>query len=484
VATGTQTNDIPSATSDLYIGQREYASAEGRVNGKIANTKIFNEVLTAAQIADLYNNPEKIVPTGVANTALKLWLPMMESAGTTAYDGSGNGNHGTINGATYVNGIGASVAQTSVIDWNKGVNILQQSNAFNTSPFLSFLTLTSGQAGHDGTNNAWKIEKDSASEYLYQNTSIAAAGVFSIYAKAGTLNWVRLLVNGSSNGFYYFDLENGVVGSGSAALAAFIEDVGNGWYRCSFSFNLPIVTRVRVYPADADNDVSGTSGNIYIQDAQAINGSSVGPYVPTFATAQTTPVLLPAGVTTGRDITGVNLFENVRKQGALNLDGQSWAEVHDNASLDFGTGSFTLEAWVKNKYVSQGSSVNTIFSLGGSATGSTTAGLLIKSTNAPSFYYNSLATSDNTGTEGDWIHIVGVYNETNVTIYVNATQENQDARTAASITNELVKQIGRDTNATRYYNDQIAQPRIYNRALTASEVLRNYNSGKNTYTNS
>jgi hypothetical protein len=58
-------------------------------------------------------------------------------------------------------------------------------------------------------------------------------------------------------------------------------------------------------------------------------------------------VLLPQGLTTGRDITGVNLFENVRKQGALNLDGNSWAEVHDNASLDFGTGSFTLEAWVK-----------------------------------------------------------------------------------------------------------------------------------------
>ena len=46
-------------------------------------------------MADLYNNPEKIVPTGVSNDALKLWLPMQEGAGTTAYDGSGNGNHGS-----------------------------------------------------------------------------------------------------------------------------------------------------------------------------------------------------------------------------------------------------------------------------------------------------------------------------------------------------------------------------------------------------
>ena len=156
-----------------------------------------------------------------------------------------------------------------------------------------------------------------------------------------------MLVNGSSNGFYYFDLENGVVGSGSAAIAGYIDDVGNGWYRCSFSFNLGTVSRVRIYPADGDNDISGTSGNIYIQDAQAITGSSVGPYIPTLSTAQTSAVLLPQGLTSGRDITGVNLFENVRKQGALNLDGNSWAEVHDNASFDLT--NLTLEAWVNIK---------------------------------------------------------------------------------------------------------------------------------------
>ena len=94
-----------------YIFSNLYA-----FNGEMAGFKIFNTALTTEQVADLYNNPEKVVPTGVDNTALKLWLPMMEGAGTTAYDGSGNGNHGTISGATYVNGIGAPVAQSAVID--------------------------------------------------------------------------------------------------------------------------------------------------------------------------------------------------------------------------------------------------------------------------------------------------------------------------------------------------------------------------------
>jgi len=58
------------------------------LDGQIAGFKIFNTALTAEQVADLYNNPEKVVPTGVDNTALKLWLPMMEGAGTYCINGA------------------------------------------------------------------------------------------------------------------------------------------------------------------------------------------------------------------------------------------------------------------------------------------------------------------------------------------------------------------------------------------------------------
>ncbi len=196
----------------------------------------------------------------------------------------------------------------------------------------------------------------------------------------------------------------------------------------------------------------------------------------------TNEVLIPQGLTSGRDLLG-NLFENVRKQGALNLDGKSWAEVHDNESLDFGTGSFSLEAWAKVKFVAQGSSYNVVMTLGGNLSSQGTSGFIINSSKVPVYIYNNNISGSGSISEGTWIHMVGVYNETNATIYVNGSQVDQDERTAASITNTLVKQIGRDTTATRYYNDQIAQPRIYNRALTAEEVQRNYNAGKNTYTN-
>jgi len=466
--------DSKALTIGAQAGERFF-------DGQIAGFKIFNTALTAAQVADLYNNPEKVVPTGVDNTALKLWLPMQEGAGTTAYDGSGNGNHGTISGATYVNGVGAPVAQTAVIDWNKGANLLKYSEQIDNAVYT-----TGGGSGHsvvvtanhgtapDGTQTADRVQITRGSVYaeLFQRTTtsmvVGEDYVLSFYAKS--LSGTPTLYTAWNN--------------------AYVNEVTftSEWVRYDYVFQyvssgtgsgLNLVTWV-------DLPTTSTTADLLVWGAQVEQASSVGPYIPTLATAQTSPVLLPQGLTSGRDITGVNLFENVRKQGALNLDGKSWAEVHDNASLDFGTGSFTLEAWVKAKYINQGSVFNMIISLGDNITSSNNAGLMLLNNNVPYFIYsNPGASSGSAQTEGDWIHLVGTYDETNTTLYVNGVQVDQDARTASDITNGFAKLIGRDgTDPNRYYNDQIAQPRIYNRALTAEEVQRSYDSGKNIFTNS
>ena len=61
-----------------------------------------------------------------------------------------------------------------------------------------------------------------------------------------------------------------------------------------------------------------------------------------------------------------------------------------------------------------------------------------------------------------------------------------DAMTDAITTSDKPIEIGtyRHGAGTRFYTNQIAQPRIYNRALTDEEVQRSYDSGKNIYTNS
>ena len=71
------------------------------LDGRENNFQVFDTTLTQAQVQELYTNPEKILPTGVASSNLKLHLPMQEGVGSYVYDGSGNQNHGTLTGATW-----------------------------------------------------------------------------------------------------------------------------------------------------------------------------------------------------------------------------------------------------------------------------------------------------------------------------------------------------------------------------------------------
>ena len=464
--------DLSSVTGVRLMSK--YTGGVFFFNGQLSGFKIFNTALTAAQVSDLYNNPEKIVPTGVADTALKLWLPMMEGAGTTAYDGSGNGNHGTISGATYVNGVGAPVAQSAVIDWNKNKNdalYSEEFDNFNWTKTNGASVTANATTAPDGQNTAdlisFSANFNSQVYNILSGNYSSQTHTVSVWAKvaSGTENF-RLKCTHAGIQDYYSNI-----------LTATTE-----WQRFDFSATFGSSAGTGILYA-VINSTDAQARDIYFWGFQLeTNTSTAGPYVRTGATAQTSPVLLPQGLTSGRDITGVNLFENVRKQGALNLDGNSWAEVHDNASLDFGTGNITIEAWAKAAYLNQGSGLNTILSLGGSSSGGNTMSLNIDSGLLPLTYYNSFYSVDATAqTNGSWFHILATYDGTNITLYINGVQVDQDAQTAADITNALVKQIGRDTNPNRLYQDQIAQPRIYNRALTASEVLRNYNSGKSTY---
>jgi len=66
-------------------------------HGLIDEVRIYNRALTQEEIIQLYNG-------GHIWKGLVLWLKFDEGTGTTAYDSSGYGNHGTIYGATWTQG--------------------------------------------------------------------------------------------------------------------------------------------------------------------------------------------------------------------------------------------------------------------------------------------------------------------------------------------------------------------------------------------
>jgi len=119
---------------------------------------------------------------------------------------------------------------------------------------------------------------DGLARFVYQTISITNTSTFSVYAKAGNVNWIYF--NNGSGASVYFDLLNGAVGSITGGNTASIQSVGNGWYRCSAI--LTNGSENRIYPAISNNVVSGLVGaNIYIQDAQLNQGSTALPYFAT-----------------------------------------------------------------------------------------------------------------------------------------------------------------------------------------------------------
>ena len=203
----------------------------------------------------------------------------------------------------------------------------------------------------------------------------------------------------------------------------------------------------------------------------------------------TNEVLIPQGLTSGRDLLG-NLFENVRKQGALNLDGNSWAEVHDNASLDM-TSAITLEAWVYSS-ASDPTAGEGIISKWHE--GSNNRSYLMYALDYDTFYF--FLSNDGTATNNiswsldgveleQYNHFVCTFDGSSFKAYKNGSLATTGTTAFSTLKqsdkNVAISNFNVGQGQQRKYSNSIAQPRIYNRALTASEVLQNYNSGKNTY---
>ena len=209
-------------------------------------------------------------------------------------------------------------------------NVVLHSNSFDNAAWTKTnSSVTSGQTGYDGSSNAWKIDISSAFAQVEQVVSNSGVQTFSVYAKAGTLNWVRLRVDHTTFSGTYFDLQNGAVGSTASDINSTIEDLGGGWYRCSISVNYAL-TRVRIYPAIANNDLTATTGSIYIQNAQLESGLVASSYL------DSTSVTGKAGVLV--DLPRINYDAN----------GENGALLLEPSRQNFVTQSEYFGAWTLN----------------------------------------------------------------------------------------------------------------------------------------
>jgi hypothetical protein len=170
-------------------------------------------------------------------------------------------------------------------------NLVLQSNQFDTTWTSAGSTITDGQLGYDGSNNAWLLESTNTGQSSrIQSISQSGVQTASVYAKAGTTDWMFIYLVGSTDKNAWFDLSSGSLGS-TTGIDSSIESVGNGWYRCSVSYSVTI-SSIRIYVSDGNNNVSSSLGaNILIQDAQLELGLVATDYIETTTTTAQAGIL-------------------------------------------------------------------------------------------------------------------------------------------------------------------------------------------------
>jgi len=166
-------------------------------------------------------------------------------------------------------------------------NLLLQSNNFNTTwNKIAGASFTSGQAGYDGTNDAWQFDVTTASNSgTWQSITFSGVATFSAYFKKGTIDKIGFTNFAGSPYECWFDLTNGTIGQQIGDLIdAKIVSVGGGWYRCSITDIASGANYFQLKPSNAYSG-SSTAGNIYIQDAQLEQSLVARDYIETTTSA-------------------------------------------------------------------------------------------------------------------------------------------------------------------------------------------------------
>lgn len=174
---------------------------------------------------------------------------------------------------------------------------------------------------------------------------------------------------------------------------------------------------------------------------------------------------------------GVIFSDGVSGQ-ATSFDGvDDYVDAGNAASLDITVGSY--EAWFKAGSFPAPNSNSMIVGKYGVSMGfylwlETTNGGITRIQASPSGSPGQIAIATTIPSLNVWYHVVGTFDGTNAKIYVNGVLENSVAATAATNNDNL--NIGRENDNTRYFNGLIDEVKIYNRALSSTEIAQEYQS--------
>ena len=136
------------------------------------------------------------------------------------------------------------------------------------------------------------------------------------------------------------------------------------------------------------------------------------------------------------------------------------------------TGNLTVTAWVRpTSFANQGNIVSKTVNLG--------YRMRFQSDGTFWMYSNTnTITSPSAYTINNWFHTVGVFSSTGLRMYINGSivQSNGTPFTPSYAASSFI--VGGNSSTQELFQGRIANVSVYNRALSTTEVLQNYNAQK------
>ena len=527
-----QTNNMPIRLGASYTnGSYDYPMA-----GQMADVRVYSAALSAANVKELYDDSKLIIPTKndasggfVAQTNLMGWWPLAEGAGALCYDGSGNGNTGTItNGEDDEWLTGQTGAPQLVEGYNRPM-------LFDGSSDYVTLSSASVAGASAGTVSTW----------IYMTG--AAVDHATIYTCQVGPNWIdmRLTLNISVPNRIRLHLSNGSAAIYSALLSSILNY--NQWYHVAATYD---GTTAKIYidgSLDASLTTAVTPGSftpgftgigwmasgaryfpgiinevaVYDSDltlAQvgvlAATGPNGGPLPPNPSTTNLIGYWRNDGNVTWTDRSGNGnngtvtgspdalLFKqgiNGSKNVNTGRDGQGFPLLYQNNGAigfngtdatgdyidcgDLGTigDEFTYSVWFKT-----GPSTAATYRMFMCVDGNTNGNPQIRIYNGNvqmRFYSDNSLASSGTYWDGEWHQAVGGINGSgDYFLYVDGVSQGTLTPISYTVSWSGNTRIGKYNYAGgKFFEGQIANAQIYDRALTYAEIQQNYNSFKTRF---
>ena len=499
--------------ADIDIGaHRNGGYGTSYFTGSIDDVRIYSRALSATEVASLYNNSgvgtvnkSRLTTNSSLDTGLVGYWTFDGSdiSGTTAYDRSGSGNNGTLtNGPTRaIEKVGQALNFDGANDYVISSSNLSSRFSDDSVTISAWIYPTAGgvvvsELGQTSINSLWH---DSQIEVLPTGEiKVSVWQLASLSLGTAPLNtWHHVVMRYTDSTDTLDGFLDGVKSSstvsgnrqtpwqeGSAGLyyafgAADSTNLGDGTYFNGKMDDIRIYNRslsdaevVKIYNLNATKfnatqQVTGTSLDSGLVGYWSFNGPDISGTTAYDRSGQGNNGTLTNGPT-----------QAIGKVGqALSFDGVDDYVVVGSLSNPPSINAITMSSWIYWK--SSTESYNTILENYGGSSG---YGILLRSDQKIASYFNdSGGYIDGGGSSvpfNTWTHIVSTYDGANVKIYINGVLD-QTLGWVGSFSNNTNLRIGHDQfGAGRYFNGAIDDVRIYNRALSASEVKLLYNLGR------